>query len=245
MIKRFFSKWRRCGSKPADKSVLINDYDAETGGNGGRGAVVPLRGASAAGVLEQPVTRKKEPVEVIAESVDRLVQKLDGINDSLGRQAQQNERLTQKLDQLPTILSSIPDAVHQQRQAMFQMLEQLRRKVEQDEALAMLLAKLPQMAEKQSESLEAIGDQLAAGAQVDEKLAGTFERVVESIGKLDAETATQTEWLMRMSQTFADNERLIKETLAAQHRRFLYVLGISIGVCLLVIVALIVTLASL
>lgn len=244
MIKRIFSKWCRCGSKPADKSVLIKDYGAETGGNGG-GAVVPLCSGTAAGVLEPPVVRKKEPVEVFAESVDRLVDKLDGINDSLARHTQQNERLTQKLDQLPTLLSSVPDAVHQQRQALFQMLEQLRRKVEQDEALAQLLAKLPQMAEKQSESLEAIGDHLASGAQVDEKLAGTFERVVESVSKLDAETATQTEWLQRMSGTFADNERLIKETLAAQHRRFLNVLGISIGVCLLVIIALIVTLALL
>lgn len=244
MIMRIISKWCRCGSKPADKSLLIKDYDAETGGNGG-GSVVPLRGGAATGVLDQPFIRKKEPVEVIAESVDRLVQKLDGINDGLSRQTQQNERLTQKLDQLPMLLAPMPDAIAQQRQALFQMLEQLRRKVEQDEALAMLLAKLPQMAEKQSESLEAIGDHLASGVQVDEKLAGTFERVVESVGKLDAETAAQTEWLQRMSQTFADNERLIKETLAAQHRRFLHVLGISIGICLLVIIALIVTLALL
>ncbi len=238
MFKRIFSKWCRCGAKPADKSVLIKDYASAEGGDNG-GAVVPLR---TAGRIEQAIARKKEPVEVVAESVERLVEKLDGINDSLGRQTHQNERLIQKLDQLPVMLSAVPDAVHQQRQAIFQMLEQLRRKVEQDEALAILLAKLPQIADKQNESLEAIGDHLAAGVEADHKLAGTFDRVAESVGKLDAETVAQTEWLRRMSQTFSDNENRISQILAEQHRRFLRVLAISLGVCLLVIVGLIITL---
>lgn len=166
------------------------------------------------------------------------MEKLEGINDSLGRQTQQNEQLVRKLDELPTLLSLVPDAVHQQRQALIQMTEQLRRKVEQDEALSMLLAKLPGLAGQQTESLEAIEERLATAADVDVKMAGTFDRVAESLSKLDADTASQTEWLQQMSRTFADNERLIKETLVAQQRRFFRVFAIAAGICLIAIAGL-------
>jgi chromosome segregation ATPase len=236
MIKQFFSKLCGRGGKSSDKSVLIKDYSPAGGENSS--AVVPLRGAARGTTLEQSVVRKKEPVEVFAESVDRLVGKLDGINDSLSRQTQQNEQLVRKLDELPTLLAPMPDAVHQQRQALIQMTEQLRRKVEQDEALSMLLAKLPDLAGQQTEALEAIEERLSTAADVDAKMAGTFESVAESLGKLDTDTVSQTEWLKQMSRTFADNERLIKETLAAQQRRFFRVFAIAAGICLIAVAGL-------
>lgn len=236
MIKQLFSRLCGRGEKFSGQSVLIKDYAAGGDGNGGS-AVVALRNG-VRGAAEQAVARKKEPGEVFTESVDRLVTKLEGINDSLSRQIQQNERLVQKLDELPTLLAPVPDAVNQQRQALFQMAEQLRRKVEQDEALSMLLAKLPDLAGRQTESLEAIEERLSTAAEVDTKMAGTFEQVVESMGKLDAETASQTEWLQRMSLTFSDNERMIKETLVRQQRRFFWVFGICVGVCLIAVAGL-------
>lgn len=236
MIKQFFSKLCGRGGKASDKSVLIKDYSPVGGGNSS--AVVPLHGGPRGAAAEQSVVRKKEPVEVFAESVDRLVSKLDGINDSLGRHTQQNEQLVRKLDELPTLLAPVPDAVHQQRQALIQMTEQLRRKVEQDEALSMLLAKLPDLAGQQTEALEAIEERLSTSADVDARMAGTFDRVAESLGKLDADTVSQTEWLRQMSRTFADNERLIKETLAVQQRRFFRVVAIAAGVCLIAVAGL-------
>jgi chromosome segregation ATPase len=236
MIKDFFSRLCGRGDKSRGHSVLIKDYDSGSNGNSGS-EVVALRSGAKVGI-EQSIARKKEPVDVFTESVDKLVVKLEGINDNLSRQTQQNERLVQKLDELPTLLAPVPDAVNQQRQALFQMAEQLRRKVEQDEALSMLLAKLPDLASRQTESLEAIEERLSAAADVDSKMEGAFERVVESMGKLDAETANQTEWLERMSLTFADNERLIKETLSRQQRRFFWVFGICVGVCLIAIAGL-------
>lgn len=234
MIKQFFSKFCGRGGKSSNSSVLIKDYSSN--GNDGVSAVVPLHGAN--GLSEQAVARKKEPMEQFTESVDRLVRKLEGINDNLGRQSLQNERLVRKLDELPRLLAPMPEAVDQQRQALFQMAEQLRRKVEQDEALSLLLAKLPEHTGRQTESLEAIEDRLSAAADVDAKMAETFERVSDGLGKLDADATSQVEWLQQISRTFTDNEQLLKETLVAQQRRFFRVFAISVTVSLLAIAGL-------
>jgi chromosome segregation ATPase len=235
MIKQLFSKlWGR-DEKSSGSSVLIKDYPSNT--HATASAVVPLHGA---GASDQVLTRKKETVERFTESVDRLVEKLEGINDNLSRQTQQNERLAQKLDELPTLLTPVPDAVHQQRQALFQMAEQLRRKLEQDEALTQLLAKLPEQTVRQTESLEAIEDRLSTSADVDTKMTATFEKVSDSLGKLDAGTASQIEWLQQMSRAFSDNERLVKETLLAQQRRFFRVFVISVLISLVSITGLVI-----
>lgn len=236
MIKQFFTKFCGRGGKSSGNSVLIKDYSSSEHRDKDAGAVVPLHGPN--GVSEQAIARKKEPAERFAETVDRLVDKLEGINDNLSRQTQQNERLVQKLDELPTLLAPVPDAVNQQRHALFQMIEQLKRKVEQDEAMTMLLAKLPEHSGRQAESLEAIEDKLSNAADSNAKMSEVFERVSDSLCKLDADTVNQNEWLQQMSRTFTDNERLIKETLAAQQRRFFRVFAISIIISLIAITGL-------
>ncbi|NLW84259.1 MAG: hypothetical protein GXY41_07660 [Phycisphaerae bacterium] len=242
MIKQFFSKMCGRGDKSSSGSVLIKDYSPDSPA-GDHSAVVPLRGSK--GGPENAVARKKEPMEQFTESVNQLVEKLEKINDNLSRQALQNERLVQKLDELPTLLSPVPDAVNQQRQALYHMAEQLKRKIEQDEALTHLLAKLPEQTERQTESLEAIEDRLSKAADADVKMSETFERVTESLGKLDADTASQAEWLQKMSRTFADNEKLVKDTLAAQQRRFFTVFFVSVVISLAAIAGLVVALMNL
>lgn len=238
-MKCFFSKWFGRGRKSSNDSVLIKDYSSKSHEQPSS-QVVALHGSKEN--AEQSVARKKDPAERFTESVDRLVERLEGINDNLGRQTKQNERLVEKLEELPRLLSPVPDAVHQQRDALMEMVEQLRRKAEHDQALAQALSRLPEQAGRQTESLEAIEDRLSTAADADEKLAETFRQVSESLGKLDADVNGEIEWLQKMSRSLSENEIFLKETLTAQQRKFFRVFAIAVGISLAAITALVVVL---
>jgi chromosome segregation ATPase len=240
-MKCFLSKWLGRDRKSSNTSVLIKDYaskDKNTAASTSQ--AVALHGSAES--REQAVARKKDPAERFTESVDKLVEKLEGINDNLSRQTKQNEYLVKKLEDLPRLLSPLPAAVNQQRDALVEMIEQLRRKAERDEAVAQTLSRLPELAGRQTESLEAIEDHLSTAADTDEKLTQTFQQVSESLGKLDAEVNGEIEWLQKMSQSFTENEKFLRDTLTAQQRKFFRLFAVVVGVSLAAITALVVIL---
>lgn len=241
-MKQLFSKWFGAGRKSSGGSVLIKDHKSHSE-QGSSSDVVPLRGSGDGS--GQSVARKKDPAERFTESVDKLVSKLEGINDNLGRQTSQNEQLVQTLEQLPKTLSSVPTAIGRQQETLTQMVEQLRRKIEKDEALSQTLSRLPEQAGRQTESLEAIEDKLTSSADMDARMAETFTKVSESLSKLDADVAGEIEWLQKMSRSFADNEMYLKETLIAQQRRFFRIFMIAVGVSLVAITGLVIVLVLL
>lgn len=221
MFRRIFgigkkNKPSAYNSDPA--SVLLKDYDPASLA-GGDGSVVPLRGNSA-------ITRKKDSAEVFQEAVDKLVEKLESINTNLSSQVQQNERLVERMDMLPGMLSRLPKAVEEQRVAFAQVAEQMKAKAGRDEKVA--------------EELSGIHEKVAASAEVDAKMCDNFGTFSDTLGKLDEDTVSQTEWIQQMSRTFSASERYIKYTLAKQQIRFYWVFGISLAVCFLAIVTLIV-----
>ncbi len=222
MIKQIFS---RLGRKKNNSSTTQGGVDIDslpqTETDDNNASVVPLRTGPA-----PIVNKKKDSAEVFQEAVDKLVDKLEGINENLGAQIQQNEQLVEKMDALPAMLTPLPEAVEQQRAAFAQVAEQLRGKVARDEKVA--------------EELCGIHEKVAASAEVDAKMCESFSQFSETLGKLDADTVSQTEWIQQMSRTFSASERYIKYTLARQQVRFFWIFGISLGICLLAIVGLIV-----
>ena len=220
MFRRIFGIGRKKGKSHLNSNtsdVLIKTPGgSETSADG---SVVPLRsGAMAA--------RKKDSAEVFQEAVDKLVEKLEHINDNLSSQVSQNKRLVERMDVLPGMLSPLPKAVEEQRAAFAQVAEQLQEKVARDEKVA--------------EELSGIHEKVAASVEVDAKMCDNFSTFSETLGRLDEDTVSQTEWIQHMSQMFSASERYIKFTLAKQQTRFYWVFGISVGVCFLAIVALIV-----
>lgn len=223
MIKSIFSRLGRKKNHSATTqgSVAIDPMAAAETDSGQNSAVVPLRTGPA-----PIVNKKKDSAEVFQEAVDKLVDKLEGINENLGAQIRQNEQLVEKMDALPEMLTPLPKAVEEQRAAFAQVAEQLRGKVARDEKVA--------------EELCGIHEKVAASAEVDTKMCESFSQFSETLGKLDADTVSQTEWIQQMSRTFSASERYIKYTLARQQVRFFWIFGISLGICLLAVVGLIV-----
>jgi chromosome segregation ATPase len=172
------------------------------------------------------VTKKRDSVEVFNEAVDKLITKLENINDNLASQVQQNKQLVERMDTLPGMLSGVPKAIDEQRQAFAQVAEQLRQKVARDEKVA--------------EELCGIHEKVAAAAEVDAKMCDNFSTFSETLSKLDNDTVTQTEWLEQMSRTFSASERYLKYAMAKQQVRFYWILGISLGISLLAVAAMVV-----
>lgn len=225
MIKQIFSRFGRKKSQPtpSEGGVSLENLP-ETGVSGDSEAnpsVVPLRSGA-----NPIVSKKKDSAEVFQEAVDKLVGKLEGINDNLASQVQQNERLVERMDTLPGMLSPLPKAVEEQRAAFAEVAEQLRAKVSRDAKVA--------------EELSGIHEKVAASAEVDAKMCESFDGFSETLSKLDTDTVSQTEWIQQMSRTFSASERYIKYALNRQQVRFYWILGISLGVSLLAIVGLIV-----
>lgn len=225
MIKQIFSRFgrKKNNSGGSDNRVLMKDMPSvgenapgETGSS-----VVPLHSTP-----RPIVPKKKDSAEVFQEAVDKLVDKLEGINNNLAAQIQQNERLVEKMDALPDMLMPLPRAVEEQRAAFAQVAEQLREKVARDEKVAV--------------ELIGIHEKVAASAEVDAKMCENFGHFTETLDKLDADTVHQTEWIQHMGQTFVAGERYIKEAMAKQQTRFYWICGISLGVSLLAVVGLVV-----
>ena len=138
-------------SHDSGHSVLTED---SASGSGGHNSVVPLHSA------QSLAKKKKDPAEVMNEAVEKLVDKLEGINDNLQQQVEQNQQLVKRMDTLPDLLSSLPKAVDQQRQAFSRVADQLQQKVARDAKVA--------------EELGSIRQQVTASVEMDAKMNERF-----------------------------------------------------------------------
>jgi len=182
-------------------------------------SVVPLHGS-------QTAVRKKNSAEMFNEAVEKLVDKLEGINDNLSEQVRQNQQLVQRMDGLPDMLSTLPKAVEEQRQAFARVAEQLSQKVERDAKVA--------------EELAGIHEKVTTSTEIQSKMGDNFGKFSDTLDRLDQDTVNQTEWLQQISRTFLASERYMKYTLSKQQTRFYWIFGISIGICFLAVVGLII-----
>jgi chromosome segregation ATPase len=224
MFRRIFGIGKRKDSPkntPSTSGGSVGLQDPPlTSGESATTSVVPLHGSQA------PVRKKKEPAEVFNEAVEKLVDKLEGINENLNQQVQQNQQLVQRMDVLPDMLSTMPKAVEEQRQAFAQVAEQLSQKVERDAKVA--------------EELCGIHEKVAASTEMQAQMGDNFGKFSDTLGSLDQNTVSQTEWLQQISSTFLASEQYLKHTLSKQQTRFYWILGISLGVCFLAVVGLII-----
>lgn len=224
MFRRIFG----IGKKKNDPQPSYSNVSGGTAGlddfpstseDGVNSSVVPLHGS-------QTAVRKKSSAEMFNEAVEKLVEKLEGINDNLDRQVQENQQLVQRMEGLPDMLATMPKAIEEQRQAFARVAELLVQKVDHDEKVA--------------EDLAGIHEKVAVSTEIQSKMGDNFTKFSDTLDRLDQDTVSQTEWLQQISRTFLASERYMKYTLAKQQTRFYWIFGISIGICFLAIVGLII-----
>lgn len=209
--------------KPQEKdaSVLIKDFPSESLNHVSASQVVALRSPES----ESALRAKKDSAELFTEAVNKLVLKLEGINTSLDLQVHHNQQLVEKLERLPELLSCLPQTVERQEKIFEDIASQMQRKNAQDEHTA--------------EALSGIHEKVAACAEVETKMSEHFVDFGRSLKTLDENTLNQTECLQLLNRSYTSAEQYLRETIHKQQKRFYWLFGVCLAVCVLTAAALI------
>jgi chromosome segregation ATPase len=181
---------------------------------------------------------KAESLEKLQAGFDKLIDKLQGINEHLNRQITQNEELMSRIEQLPQLLEGFPALLENQRQLTERLLEQLNAAAVKNEQFIGIVEKIPTETAKQTDALVNIDHQLAAAADIDVQMAESFNKFNETLGKLNQSTVAQTDSMIQMSKTYATSDRYLKYIISRQNKRFIWVFIAAVGVCVAVILIL-------
>jgi phage-related tail protein len=227
--------WAKIGRRRFKRGVFPDKKNPEQ-------LVVPLRNPRPTDASDGPETAivtKKDHVERFTDAVQQMVEKLEGIQRHLDRQVGQSEQLLNQMAQLPDLLSILPQSVGRQEEALRALLSQLQEKDRQDRQFLDTLSSLPDQAARQVQKLEEIHQQMAESLQSDNQLNHQVGQVCDTLNKLDRNTVSQTEWMEHVCRTFTLTDRYLKLTLAKQQRRFLWMMTIGMGICLLSVLGLV------
>ena len=232
------SSWLRShwASELHDYQPQINDEGLITTDAEPADSEVNQKGATGNQVIVKTIqpSSKQESLEKLQAGFDKLVEKLQAINQHLERQVVQNEDLMSRINQLPKLLESFPAVVENQKQLIEQLIEQLKAAVVKDQQFVDAVEKIPTESAKQTDALVDINHQLAAAADTDVQMAESFNKFNETMDKLNQTAIGQTEALCQMSKTFAASDRYLKYIMARQNKRFMWIFVIAVGACVLV-----------
>ena len=178
----------------------------------------------------QPMT-PQESIEKLQNGFDKLVQQLQGINEHLNRQASQHEELMSRIERLPQVLESFPDAVENQKRVIEELFEQLKNNAAKDEQFMDAVERIPNETAKQTDALVKIDQQLAAAANIDVQMSQSFNNFNETLERLNQTSMGQTDGILQMSKTFAASDRYLKYIISKHSKRFMWIFIAAISVC--------------
>jgi chromosome segregation ATPase len=181
---------------------------------------------------------RREPMEKLQEGFNRLIDQLQRINEHLNEQVDQHQELMGRVKHLPQVLESLPSAVENQKRLTGQLLEQLRSTAVKDQQFLEVVERIPAETARQTEALVSIDHQLAAAADTDVQMAQSFLKFKDTLDRLNANTVSNTEGILQMSKTFATSDRYLKYVVNRLNKRYAWVFGVAVSVCVGVICAL-------
>jgi small-conductance mechanosensitive channel len=245
-LKDFWSKassWLAAHkpSKPADYRPEIDDEGLISQNAESTETVAEDKTSEGNQVLVKTVQPmdKTQTLEKLQAGFDKLVEQLEGINNHLNRQAAQNEELMSRIEQLPKLLESFPTVVENQKQLTEQLFEQLKAATTMEQEFIGTIEKIPTETARQTNALTDINHQLAAAADVDVQMTDGLNKFNEALKKLNQSTIGHTEGIVQMSKTFAASDRYLKYIVSRQHKSFIWVFTIALGVCVAAILILV------
>ncbi len=179
-----------------------------------------------------------ETIEKLQEGFDKLVERLQGINDHLDHQAAQHEELMGRIQQLPRILESFPGMLENQKKITEQLVEQLKGASAKNEQFVDAVEQIPAQTAKQTDALVNINHQLAAAADIDVQMSQSLNNFNQILDKLNDNTVKHTTGIEQMSKTFSASDRYLKYIISKQNQRFMWVFIAAISVCVVIILIL-------
>jgi hypothetical protein len=230
MIRQWWSKVR-FGRKDKVGTTTIQEQESVSQDSN---AVVPLRRT-----MDTALVKKKDSAEMFQEAVDKLVDRLEQINAGISLRVQQNEQLLDKMNQLPDFLSGLPQHTREQREILQELVTELKAKSAGEQKMLDAVVDMTEQSVDQTRKLGSINEQLQTSAKTDRQMCDNMGRFGDSLGRLSAETNTQTEWMQHLSRALDATDQYVKLTLARQQSRFMWVFAISMAVSVVAIVGLV------
>ncbi len=179
-----------------------------------------------------------ETLEKLQEGFDKLIERLQGINEHLDQQATQHEELMGRIQQLPHLLESFPVMVENQKKITEQLIEQLKGASAKNEQFVDAVEQIPTQTAKQTDALVNIDHQLAAAADIDVQMSQSLNNFNQILDKLNENTAKHTSGIEQMSKTFSASDRYLKYIISKQNQRFMWIFIAAISVCVVTILIL-------
>ncbi|MBN2590354.1 MAG: hypothetical protein JXA96_10865 [Sedimentisphaerales bacterium] len=189
-------------------------------------------------LIIKTVSHKDKQLDKLQEGFDKLVERLQGINDHLDKQANQHQELMDKIQQLPKILESFPEMVENQKKITEELTEQLKGTAAKNEQFVDAVDKIPNQIAKQTDALVNIDHQLAAAAEIDVQMSQSMNNFNQILDKLNDSTVKHTTGIEQMSKTFSASDRYLKYIISKQNKRFMWIFVAAISVCVATILIL-------
>ena len=188
---------------------------------------------------------REQSIELIQQGMTDLLTQLKGINENLAKQVDQQETLTDRIENLPEMVKTIPAVVQNQSKTVDAMLEQLKSEEQRSEKFIEAVEKIPAETGKQTDALTDITHQLSASAETDVQMAESFNNFKNSVDTLNNMSKMQTDSLQAMNKTFAASDRYMKYLVSKQSKRFAWLFIATISISTISIIALIIIIAIL
>lgn len=195
--------------------------------------------SNAAMVKPAPEPSRNEQIEKLQDGFNRLIGRLEDINVHLSKQVEHQQQLMERLDKLPQMFESFAPSIKNQQQLTEQMIAELKASGMKNQQFIEAVESIPTETAKQTDALQSIDHQLAAAADCDAQMTQNFGKFQQALNKLDQSTGSQTESIMQMSKTFAASDRYLKFIISRDKKRMFWLLVISLGICVAVILALV------
>jgi len=236
------SRWLRNYSKVAvsEYQPNVDDQGLITEDAGSEEMPVDDKSAKSSSVVVKAVQPKSkaESLEKLQAGFDKLIDKLQGINEHLNRQIIQNKELMSRIEQLPQLLEGFPALLENQKQLTEQLLEQLKAATAKNQQFIDAVERIPTETAKQTDALVDIDHQLAAAADTDVQMAESFNKFNQILDKLNQSTTAHTDGILQMSKTFATSDRYLKYIISRQNKRFVWIFIAAVSVCAAVVLIL-------
>jgi hypothetical protein len=188
-------------------------------------------------VVSQPKEEKPQSLERIQENFNRFVDQLQSINTNLSKQVVQQEQLGAKLDKLPSLIGAVPEMLENEHRSLDEVLRQLRASQVRSEEFIDIVHQIPREAVKQTETMQKMNQHLTSAAETDIVMREAFNSFSETVTKLTAATEANREAILNMSKAFAASDRYMKFLVQVQNRRFIWLFVVSMGICLICVLA--------
>ena len=190
-------------------------------------------------VKSAPDSAKNEQLDKLQDGFNRLIGRLESINDNLSHQVDHQQQLMERLDKLPQMFESFAPSIKSQQQLTEQMIAELKGSAMKNQKFIDAVESIPTETAKQTDALQGIDHQLAAAADCDAQMTQSFTKFRLALDKLDQSTGSQTDSILLMSKTFAASDRYLKYIISRDKKRMFWLLIVSLSICATVILAMV------